>query len=149
MFALPILEPESEAWFAQNLDDFLAAYDWTVPMAMPLMESVPAEESNARLTRLVKAVAARPGALNKTIFELQAGDWAQKPQRAVADERLVEWMRVLQLNGIKITVITPTTSSTTNLIFHVSDLNFLRTGILTMTDRIIASLFCVWYSGCR
>ncbi len=25
-----------------------------------------------RLTRLVKAVAARPGALNKTIFELQA-----------------------------------------------------------------------------
>ena len=47
MFALPILEPESEAWFAQNLDDFLAAYDWTVPMAMPLMESVPAEESNA------------------------------------------------------------------------------------------------------
>ncbi len=47
MFALPILEPESEAWFAQNLDDFLAAYDWTVPMAMPLMESVPAGESNA------------------------------------------------------------------------------------------------------
>ncbi|EPT9395730.1 poly-beta-1,6-N-acetyl-D-glucosamine N-deacetylase PgaB [Enterobacter hormaechei] len=101
MFALPILEPESEAWFAQNLDDFLAAYDWTVPMAMPLMESVPAEESNAWLTRLVKAVAARPGALNKTIFELQARDWAQKPQRAVADERLMEWMRVLQLNGIK------------------------------------------------
>ena len=101
IFALPILQPESEAWFAQNLDDFLAAYDWTVPMAMPLMESVPAEESNAWLTRLVKAVAARPGALNKTIFELQARDWAQKPQRAVADERLVEWMRVLQLNGIK------------------------------------------------
>ena len=101
MFVLPILEPESEAWFAQNMDDFLAAYDWTVPMAMPLMESVPAEESNAWLTRLVKAVAARPGALNKTIFELQARDWAQKPQRAVADERLVEWMRVLQLNGIK------------------------------------------------
>lgn len=51
---------------------------------------------------------------------------------------------MLQLNGIKITVITPTTSSTTNLIFHVSDLNFLRTGILTMTDRIIAfSILCL------
>ncbi len=73
MFALPILEPESEAWFAQNLDDFLAAYDWTVPMAMPLMESVPAGESNARLTRLVKAVAARPGALNKTILSYRRG----------------------------------------------------------------------------
>ena len=55
MFALPILQPESEAWFAQNLDDFLAEYDWTVPMAMPLMESVPADESDAWLTRLVKA----------------------------------------------------------------------------------------------
>ena len=101
MFVLPILQPESEAWFAQNLDDFLAAYDWTVPMAMPLMESVPVEESNAWLTRLVKAVDARPGALNKTIFELQARDWSQTPQRPVPDERLVEWMRVLQLNGVK------------------------------------------------
>ena len=101
MFALPILQPESEAWFAQNLDDFLAEYDWTVPMAMPLMESVPADESNAWLTRLVNTVATRPGALNKTIFELQARDWAQTPQRAVPDSRLAEWMRVLQLNGSK------------------------------------------------
>ena len=101
MFALPILGPASEAWFAQNLDDFLAEYDWTVPMAMPLMESVPADESNAWLTRLVKTVATRPGALNKTIFELQARDWAQTPQRAVPDSRLAEWMRVLQLNGSK------------------------------------------------
>ena len=101
MFALPILQPESEAWFAQNLDDFLAEYDWTVPMAMPLMESVPVDESDAWLTRLVKTVAARPGALDKTIFELQARDWDQKPQRAVADSQLAQWMRVLQLNGIK------------------------------------------------
>ncbi|MFP5975237.1 poly-beta-1,6-N-acetyl-D-glucosamine N-deacetylase PgaB [Enterobacter mori] len=101
MFALPILQPESEAWFAQNLDDFLAEYDWTVPMAMPLMESVPADESDAWLTRLVNAVAARPGALDKTIFELQARDWNQKPQRAVADSQLAQWMRVLQLNGVK------------------------------------------------
>ncbi|HGH4640586.1 TPA: poly-beta-1,6-N-acetyl-D-glucosamine N-deacetylase PgaB [Enterobacter asburiae] len=101
MFALPILQPESEAWFAQNLDDFLAEYDWTVPMAMPLMESVPADKSDAWLTRLVKAVAARPGALDKTIFELQARDWDQKPQRAVADSQLAQWMRVLQLNGVK------------------------------------------------
>ncbi len=101
MFALPILQPESEAWFAQNLDDFLAEYDWTVPMAMPLMESVPVDESDAWLTRLVNAVATRPGALDKTIFELQARDWNQKPQRAVADSQLAQWMRVLQLNGVK------------------------------------------------
>ncbi|MEQ0877700.1 poly-beta-1,6-N-acetyl-D-glucosamine N-deacetylase PgaB [Enterobacter vonholyi] len=101
MFALPILQPESEAWFAQNLDDFLAEYDWTVPMAMPLMESISADESDAWLTRLVKAVATRPGAIDKTIFELQARDWDKKPQRAVSDSQLAQWMRVLQLNGVK------------------------------------------------
>ena len=101
MFALPILQPESEAWFAQNLDDFLAEYDWTVPMAMPLMESISADESDAWLTRLVKAVATRPGALDKTIFELQSRDWDKKPQRAVSDSQLAQWMRVLQLNGVK------------------------------------------------
>ncbi|MBZ4241413.1 hypothetical protein LAN32_23570, partial [Mycobacterium tuberculosis] len=78
LFALPILEPQSEAWFAQNLDDFLAAYDWTVPMAMPLMESVPIDASQAWLTRLVQAVARHPGALKKTIFELQARDWNRR-----------------------------------------------------------------------
>ncbi|NWE37244.1 poly-beta-1,6-N-acetyl-D-glucosamine N-deacetylase PgaB, partial [Pseudomonas gingeri] len=36
--AEPMLNPGSEAWFAQNLDDFLTSYDWTAPMAMPLME---------------------------------------------------------------------------------------------------------------
>lgn len=101
MFALPILQPESEAWFAQNLDDFLAEYVWTVPMAMPLMESVPVDESDAWLTRLVKTVAARPGALDKTIFELQAKDWDRQPQRAVSESQLAQWMRVLQLNGVK------------------------------------------------
>ena len=70
-------------------------------MAMPLMESVPADESDAWLTRLVNAVAARPGALDKTIFELQARDWDRKPQRAVSDSQLAQWMRVLQLNGVK------------------------------------------------
>ncbi|NUT17170.1 MAG: poly-beta-1,6-N-acetyl-D-glucosamine N-deacetylase PgaB, partial [Cupriavidus sp.] len=53
IFALPVLQPESEAWFAQNLDDFLAAYDWTAPMAMPYMEQVPAGQENAWLDRLV------------------------------------------------------------------------------------------------
>lgn len=101
IFALPLLEPESEAWFAQNLDDFLAAYDWTVPMAMPLMESVTPAQADDWLAQLVRAVAARPGALSKTIFELQAKDWNHRAQNAVPDAQLVEWMQVLQLNGVK------------------------------------------------
>ena len=100
IFAQPILEAESETWFAQNLDDFLATYDWTVPMAMPLMESIPASESDAWLSKLVAEVARRPAALNKTIFELQARDWNLKQQNGVPDRQLREWMRLLQLNGV-------------------------------------------------
>ncbi|MCV5467178.1 poly-beta-1,6-N-acetyl-D-glucosamine N-deacetylase, partial [Escherichia coli] len=28
IFALPVMQPESEAWFAQNYADFLQSYDW-------------------------------------------------------------------------------------------------------------------------
>ena len=101
IFALPLIEPDSEAWFAQNLDDFLGAYDWTVPMAMPLMESVAPAQTHDWLAQLGRTVAARPGALNKTIFELQAKDWNQRAQNAVPDAQLVEWMQILQLNGVK------------------------------------------------
>ncbi|MDA4189243.1 poly-beta-1,6-N-acetyl-D-glucosamine N-deacetylase, partial [Escherichia coli] len=34
IFALPVTQPESEAWFAQNYADFLKSYDWTAIMAM-------------------------------------------------------------------------------------------------------------------
>ncbi|MCC8380146.1 poly-beta-1,6-N-acetyl-D-glucosamine N-deacetylase PgaB [Xenorhabdus sp. PB30.3] len=100
IFALPILEPDSEEWFAQNLDDFLAHYDWVAPMAMPLMENIPLSKSNQWLSRLVKAVGQRPDALSKTVFELQAVDW-RKPsdKRMISGEQLAEWMRQLQLNG--------------------------------------------------
>ncbi len=38
LYARPVLQPESEAWFAQRLDAFLEAYDYTALMAMPWME---------------------------------------------------------------------------------------------------------------
>ncbi|WP_338804941.1 poly-beta-1,6-N-acetyl-D-glucosamine N-deacetylase PgaB [Xenorhabdus griffiniae] len=100
IFALPILEPDSEEWFAQNLDDFLAHYDWVAPMAMPLMENVPLAKSNQWLSRLVKIIAQRPQALDKTVFELHSVDW-RKPldKRAISGHQLAEWMRQLQLNG--------------------------------------------------
>ena len=100
IFAQPILQPESETWFAQNLDDFLQAYDWTAPMAMPLMENVPTNEINPWLDQLVDAVARRPGALGRTVFELQALDWRAQPQaQPVPNEQLVGWMQRLQQRG--------------------------------------------------
>lgn len=101
IFAQPIINPYSETWFAQNLDDFLQAYDWTAPMAMPLMEGVPAAQSNAWLANLVAQVAARPGALDKTLFELQARDWSSDPVKPVSDDQLADWIRVLQWQGVR------------------------------------------------
>lgn len=73
MYALPVLEPQAEARFAQSLPAFLAAYDYTAIMAMPFMEG--AAKPDAWLERLVRAVAGHPDALRKTVFELQSVDW--------------------------------------------------------------------------
>ncbi|MCO4891613.1 poly-beta-1,6-N-acetyl-D-glucosamine N-deacetylase PgaB [Cupriavidus sp. WGtm5] len=101
IFALPVLQPESEAWFAQNLDDFLAAYDWTAPMAMPYMEQVPAGQENAWLDRMVDTIARRPGALRRTVFELQARDWRGPAARPVDSAVLAGWMQRLQRRGAR------------------------------------------------
>jgi hypothetical protein len=60
IFAEPMLNPASEAWFAQNLDDFLGTYDWTAPMAMPLMEKQTQAQSGPWLEALVATVKNRP-----------------------------------------------------------------------------------------
>ena len=99
-------QPASEAWFAQNPDDFLDAYDWTAPMAMPYMEKVPAGQELAWLDRIVDAVARRrPDALDRTVFELQAVDWRTGPGRPeptpVDTATLAGWMQRLQLRGAR------------------------------------------------
>lgn len=103
IYAQPVLNPESETWFAQNLDDFLGAYDWTAPMAMPFMENVPKGHENAWLDSMVDAVARRPGALGKTVFELQSRDWRAspgQPEGAPVDTAvLAGWMQRLQRRG--------------------------------------------------
>jgi biofilm PGA synthesis lipoprotein PgaB len=103
IYAQPVLNPESETWFAQNLDDFLGAYDWTAPMAMPLMENVPKGKENAWLDAMVDAVARRPGALGKTVFELQSRDWRAGPGQPdgapVDTDVLAGWMQRLQRRG--------------------------------------------------
>jgi biofilm PGA synthesis lipoprotein PgaB len=105
IYAEPILNPGSETWFAQNLDDFLGAYDWTAPMAMPRMENVPEAQENAWLDRLVDTIAQRPGALDRTVFELQARDWRTGPGRPestpIDTEVLAGWMQRLQLRGAR------------------------------------------------
>jgi biofilm PGA synthesis lipoprotein PgaB len=87
LYARAVLEPASQARFAQSLPDFLAAYDYTAVMAMPLMEG--AAKSEAWLDALVRKVSAQPGALKKTVFELQSMDWNTRervPTRTLAGQ---------------------------------------------------------------
>ena len=99
LFVEPVINPQSEAWFAQNLDDFLASYDWTVPMAMPLMEGQNEKQAGEWLETLVGKVKQRSGALDRTVFELQARDWSQKPARDLDGELLADWMGRLKRQG--------------------------------------------------
>lgn len=93
LFAGPVLDPAAEAWFAQDLDRFLAAYDYAAVMAMPLMEGIASGDADAWLRRLVAQVAAKPEGLKRVVFELQSVDWRNNEK--VATEKLGGQMRLL------------------------------------------------------
>lgn len=73
MYALPLLKPFSEEWYAQSFGSFLAHYDYVAIEAMPFMEE--AEKPALWLEQLVGAAARHADGLKKTIFELQAVNW--------------------------------------------------------------------------
>ncbi len=72
-YARIVLQPESEHWFAQDFALFVDHYDYVALMAMPQMEN--ADAPGIWLKELVSKVSLTPGALKKTIFELQSVDW--------------------------------------------------------------------------
>ncbi|EMN1927554.1 poly-beta-1,6-N-acetyl-D-glucosamine N-deacetylase PgaB [Burkholderia ambifaria] len=95
IFAMPVLKPESEAWYAQNYDDFLATYDYVALMAMPYMEQ--AKDPEGWLDQLVQAVHAKPRGLERTVFELQSYDW--RARKEVPASTLLAQMRRLRSKG--------------------------------------------------
>ncbi|MCU9954377.1 MULTISPECIES: poly-beta-1,6-N-acetyl-D-glucosamine N-deacetylase PgaB [Burkholderia] len=95
IFALPVLKPESEAWYAQNYDDFLAAYDFVALMAMPYMEQAP--DPQRWMDRLVDAVRAKQRGLARTVFELQSYDW--RARKDITGNALLAQMRRLRSKG--------------------------------------------------
>ena len=97
LFARPVLEPASEVWFAQRLDAFLGAYDYTALMAMPRLEG--ASNPHSWLRRLVDVVATHPKGLERTVFELQTVDW--RTQKPVSDDDLTTEARALVARGAR------------------------------------------------
>jgi biofilm PGA synthesis lipoprotein PgaB len=93
-----VLQPESEYWFAQSYPEFLRAYDYSVVMAMPGLENISDKEADAWLRKLAGKVVAIPGALGKTIFELQAKDW--RDGKFVDTSILGKQMHIINSAGI-------------------------------------------------
>lgn len=97
LYARTVLHPESEAWFAQRLDRFNAAYDYTAVMAMPWMEGSRAPER--WLDRLVDEARRHDPDLTQTLFELQTIDW--RTSRPIPGDRLVRQVRRLLAQGVR------------------------------------------------
>nr|WP_255516240.1 poly-beta-1,6-N-acetyl-D-glucosamine N-deacetylase PgaB [Luteimonas suaedae] len=97
LYARPVLEPQSQAWFAQRLDLFNAAYDYTALMAMPWMEG--SAHPERWLDRLVAAVRVHDPQLTQTVFELQTVDWERG--RPIDGGRLKAHVRRLVAQGVR------------------------------------------------
>jgi biofilm PGA synthesis lipoprotein PgaB len=98
LYARVVLSPKAEVWYSQSLDNSVARYDFTAIMAMPYMEK--AADPNAFFHELVAAVNARPGAMKRVVFELQAVDW-RDGNRPIASHVLAEDIRRLYGMGVQ------------------------------------------------
>lgn len=98
MYAPVILTPQAEEWMAQNLDDFLRAYDYTGVEAMPYMEGA-ADHADEWMETLIRKVARHPLGLRRTVFELQAKDWRQDHLRPMPNDIMAKQMQQLLKHG--------------------------------------------------
>ncbi len=96
IYAKPVLDADSEAWYAQNYIDFLYHYDYTAIMAMPYMEN--AKDPDKWLKNMVKTALRHPLARYKAVFELQTIDW--RDQSKISSKKLAEQMLILRKNGV-------------------------------------------------
>lgn len=96
-YALPLLQPYSEEWYAQSFPTFMKHYDYVAVEAMPFMEE--AKEPNLWLTELVKKTAAYPQGIDKMVFELQAVDW--KTQKDIPMKTFSDQFKLLKKMGVK------------------------------------------------
>nr|WP_275445868.1 MULTISPECIES: poly-beta-1,6-N-acetyl-D-glucosamine N-deacetylase PgaB [unclassified Halomonas] len=94
IYAPVVLNPESQVWFAQNIEAFGQAYDYAAVMVMPYMEG--AENAEAWLRRLA-AEALKVMPAKRLVFELQAVDW--RSQSPVPSETLAQWMELIRDAG--------------------------------------------------
>ena len=96
LYALPILMPDSEEWYAQSFPSFFAHYDYVAIEAMPFMEN--ADKPDVWLKELSRRVSSYPDGLKKAVFELQSVDW--KTQQPVPSDTFISQIKLLKNSGI-------------------------------------------------
>jgi len=98
LYASVVLNPYSETWYSQSFESSLAHYDYTAIMAMPYMEQAP--DPMAFLHEIVDKVAKHPGAMQRTVIELQAVNW-RKNDEPLPGTELADTIRQLYAWGVK------------------------------------------------
>jgi biofilm PGA synthesis lipoprotein PgaB len=98
VFARVLEDPAAVQSFGQSYDSALASYDYVALMAMPWLEGN-GRRAARWLEGLVAKVAAHPTGLPKTVFELQAVDWARH-NSPVPGATLAAEMNLLRHRGV-------------------------------------------------
>lgn len=94
-YALPLLKPYSEEWYAQSFKTFLQYYDYVAIEAMPFMEK--AQDPNQWLRELVHKTSKYPDGLKKMVFELQSIDWEK--QQKIPTKIFIDQLELLKKLG--------------------------------------------------
>jgi biofilm PGA synthesis lipoprotein PgaB len=97
MFARPVLQPNAEAWTAQNLPAFIKAYDMTAVMAMPQLDQQ--SDRPGWYRKLAQQVAAIPDGFERTLFEFATTNW--RTHKPIDDGELALRMRTMQAEGAR------------------------------------------------
>ncbi len=95
MYAQVALNPYSENWYSQSLEESLKRYDFTAIMAMPYMEQAPDKEKF--YSDIVNRVKKYPNGIKKTVFELQALNW--RTNQPVPSEEMADTIKSLYKQG--------------------------------------------------
>ena len=96
IYGEPVLDKDSEEWFAQNYKDYLKIYDYTVIMAYPYMDG---EKDPMGYLGEVAAAVKAAGGIEKTIVKIQTYDW--KKERWLSRQIFNQQLQVLQKDGMK------------------------------------------------
>ncbi len=99
IYSEAVTNPASQAWFAQNLEDYLRTYDYTVIMAYAQMEKIGGLAKTKKWQQQLVDIVKRDQAIDRVIFKVQAYDWDKK--RWVDDKTLVAELTNLQALGAR------------------------------------------------